>query len=109
MQHGEEPQSHAQMLGIARDREQRFGGGVEEYVVDGVFVVEGDGGDRLGNGEDHVEVVDRQQFGLALLQPLGACQSLTLGAVPVAAGAVASVRVLAVVAPFDDFAQSRSL
>src|SRR5690348_4520563 len=55
-----------------------------------------------------MEVVDRQQLGLALLEPVGARQSLALGAVPVAAGAVANMSVLAVVAPFDNTAESAS-
>ena len=38
---------------------------------------------------------------------LGARQPLALGAMPVAAGAIAGVRVLAVVAPFDHTAQQR--
>ena len=71
-------------------------------------VIEGNGGDRLGQSEDHMEVVGGQQFGLSLLQPLGARQPLTLGTVPVAAGAIVGMRVLAVVAPFDDTAQFRS-
>ena len=96
------------MLGIGGNGEQGFGGGAEENVVDDLFVVEGDGGDLFGQSEDHVEVLDGQQLGGALLEPLGARQSLALGAVPVAAGAIVDVRVLAVVAPFDDAAQRRS-
>src|SRR5947208_7611001 len=50
---------------------------------------------------------DGQQFSPALLEPLFAGRPLALGAVAVAAGAIADVRELAVVAPFDDAAQSR--
>ena len=42
---------------------------LEKDRIDGGLVVEGDGGDRLGQGEDDVEVRDRQQFALSILQP----------------------------------------
>ena len=74
---------------------------MEENSVDGFFVVEGQGGDLLGEREDHVEVLGGQQFGAAILQPMFARCALALGAVAVAAGAVANVGKLAVVAPFD--------
>src|SRR4051812_2541296 len=108
MEHGKEAGGDAEMLGIGGNGEEGFGGGVEEDVVDEFAVVEGDGGDRLGESEDHVEVLGGQQFGHALLQPFGARQALALGTVPVAAGAIVSVLVLAVVAPFFDMAQLRS-
>ena len=108
MQNGKEAGGHAEMLGIGGNGEEGFGGGVEEDVVDELVVVEGNGGDGLGQGEDHVEVVGGQEFGLPLLQPFGARQPLALGTVPVAAGAIVGMSVLAVVAPFDDIAQFRS-
>src|ERR1019366_5937799 len=61
-----------------------------------------------GESEDHVEVRSGQQLGGALLEPLGARQSLTLGTVAVPAGAIAGVRELALVAPFDHTAQEWS-
>jgi len=54
-----------------------------------------------------VEVLGGQQFGTAVLQPVFACDALTLGTVAVAAGAVPNVGELAVVAPFDGAAQHR--
>jgi hypothetical protein len=78
---------------------------VEKNVVNQFAVVEGDGGHGLGQSKDHVKVCGGQQLGLSLLQPLGARQPLTLGTVPVAAGTEVGMRVLAVVAPFDDAAQ----
>ena len=80
---------------------------MEENAVDDFFVVEGDGGDGLGEGEDDVEVLGGQQFGSPILEPVFARQALALGAVAVAAGAVLNVSVLAVVAPFDAAAQHR--
>ena len=107
MQHGEEADARAQVLRVGGDGDQRFGGGVEQDVVDDRFVLKGDGGQLLRDGKDDVEVFAVEQLGLALLEPLGARQRLALGAVPIAAGAVLDVRVLAVVAPFDDAAQRR--
>jgi hypothetical protein len=57
MQHGEEAGFHAQTPGIACNREQRLRGGAEKNIVDHIFVVEGDVGDGLGDGEDHVEIL----------------------------------------------------
>jgi len=69
------------------------------------LVVEGDGGNLFRHGEDHVEVLDRQQFGKALLDPALPRQALALGTMPVPAGTIDDARVLAVVAPFDGAAQ----
>src|SRR5437016_5248015 len=48
-----------------------------------------------------------QQFSPALIEPLFAGRPLALGAMAVAAGAIAGVRELAVVAPFDHAAHHR--
>ena len=60
MEHAEEPQLYAQTLGIARHGEQGFGGGAEEQVVDHLFVVKGEGGQRLRKSEDDVKVLGSQ-------------------------------------------------
>ena len=67
MEHREEAGLHAETFGVAGNGEQSFGGGAEEEAVDGLLVEEGDGGDRLGECEDHMEVLGRQQLGAALL------------------------------------------
>jgi len=48
--------------------------------------VERDLGDGRGQGEHDVEVGDRQQLGLARIEPVGTRQGLALRAVPVTAG-----------------------
>src|ERR1022692_705540 len=101
MQHREEAEFHAQAFGIAGNGEQGLGGGAEEDIVDDLLVVERDGGDGLGEREDHVEVLCGQQLFAALLQQFFPCQALALGAMTVAARTISSVRVLAVVAPID--------
>ena len=73
-------------LGSAAIVSMRLGGGPEQEVVDDGLVLEGDVGDLGRQREDDVEVGDRQQFGLALGQPLRAARALALRAMPVAAG-----------------------
>src|ERR1019366_9322219 len=97
MEHGEESGFHPQALRIGGNGEQGLGDGAEEHVVDNLLVVEGDGGKGRGEGEDHVKVIGGQQLGGALLDPLSACRALALGTMAVAAGAIAGVRVLALV------------
>jgi hypothetical protein len=86
MQHGSEADARAQMLGIGGDRRQRLGGGLEQEVVDGGLVVEGDGADRGRQAEDDVIIGNRQQLGLAIGEPLARRRALTLRAMPIAAG-----------------------
>src|SRR5215813_2475174 len=54
-----------------------------------------------------MEIGHRQEFGLAVGQPLLGSGGLALGAVPVAAGVVADAPVCAVLAAFDMAAQRR--
>ena len=77
------------------------GGGLEEQVVDHGLVLEGDGGDRGRQGEDHVEVGDRQQVRLAIRKPGPGRRALALGAVAVAAGVIAHRQPLAAVTARD--------
>jgi hypothetical protein len=67
VEHREEAGFHAETFGVAGDGEQSFGGGAEEEAVDDLLVVKGDGGDGLGECEDHVEILGGQQLGAALL------------------------------------------
>ncbi len=54
------------MLGIGGDRQQRLEAAVRnKRVVDHCLVLIGDRGDLGGQREDHVEIADRQQIGLA--------------------------------------------
>ena len=64
-------------------------------------VLQRNGGDLLRESEDEVEVGAVEQFGAALADPGGAGEGLTLGAVAVAAGAIAEAAVAAGVALFD--------
>ena len=62
--------------------------------VDDRLVLQGDGGERGRHGEDEVKILDWQEFGAAVGQPLGADQALALGAVSIAAGIVGDAEYL---------------
>ena len=105
MEHGGDADPCAEMLGIGGDRQHRLRRRAEQQVVDGGLVVEGDVGDLGRQGEDDVEVSDRQQVGLALGQPGARGGALALGAVPVAAAVIGDPPVAAVLAGLDMTAQ----
>ena len=73
------------MFGVGGNGVQRLGGGLEQDVVDHRFVLECDGCDFLRDGEDHVEVFDRQKFSLTVLEPLVTRERLALWALSIAA------------------------
>ena len=98
---GEEAKLRTEMLGIGRDAAQGLGGGVEQDVVDRSFVVMGDGGDLLRQGEDDVEVWHCEELGSAVFEPFGARQGLALWAVAIAARVVRDALVAAGIALLD--------
>ncbi|ESZ00127.1 hypothetical protein X737_39195 [Mesorhizobium sp. L48C026A00] len=72
MKHGDHADLGAQMRGIGCRHTQGFRCGLEQDRIDHRLVLEGDLSDLGRDGEDHVEVWDRQQLSLPLGQPLGA-------------------------------------
>ncbi len=98
MEHGGYADARAQVLGIGGDGDQRLGGGLEQEAIDHGLVLIGDVGDRGRQGEDDVVVGHRQQLGLARGEPVLGRRALALGAVPVAAGIVGDLDVVAVLA-----------
>src|SRR5205814_10453652 len=58
----------------------------EQEVVDDRLVLQRNAGDGLGHGEHDMEVGYREQFSLAIGDPLRAGHALAFWAVPVAAG-----------------------
>jgi hypothetical protein len=88
VEHGDEADLGAQILGIGGDPAQRLGRGPEQDGVNRFLVLERDLGHRRRQGEHDMEVRHRQQLGLPGRQPLGADLPLALRAVPVAAGVV---------------------
>ena len=71
------------------------------------LVVIGDTGDRRRQGEDDMEIGDRQQLGLARRQPVLGGRPLALGAVAVATRIIGHMDVAAVLAGRDVAAQRR--
>ena len=72
MQHTEEADLRPQMFWIGGDLAQRLRRRPEQDIVDDDLVLEGDDLDLLGYREHDVEVGNVEQFGLTVLEPLGA-------------------------------------
>jgi hypothetical protein len=72
--------------------------GLEEQVVGDGRRGQEDRMKHLGNGEDEVEVRNREQLDLACLDPAGFIETLTLRTMPIAAGVVGNLLVSAVIA-----------
>ena len=107
VQHRDDADPGPEVLRIGGDRGQRLGRGLEQQAVDPGLVLVGDRAERGRQGEHDMEVGDRQQLGLARLQPGLGRPPLALGAVPVAAGVVGDAGVGAVRALLDMAAQRR--
>ena len=77
-----------EMLGIGRHLLECLCRCPKKDAVHDALVLNRQGTDFFRHGKDHVEVRDRQQFGLPCLQPGGTGCRLALRAVAVAAGVV---------------------
>jgi hypothetical protein len=89
------------MLGVGGDGEQSLGSNIEQQAVDHGLVLVGDVGDRRGQREDHMVVLYRQQIGLTRLEPAPRGTRLAFRAVPIAAGVVGDLNLLAGLAAQD--------
>ena len=69
VEHGGDADARAKMTRVGGDGEHGLRCRPEQQVVHDRLVVQGDVGDLAGNGEDDVEIPDRQQVGLARGQP----------------------------------------
>ena len=85
VQDGEETNLGAEMLGVGGHFEQRGGAALEQQREQPSLILPHQGHERVRYAEDQVEVVRRQEFLLALRDPVLASVGLALGAVPVAA------------------------
>ena len=70
MEHGSGANARPEVLWIGGDGDQRLSRGAEQQVVDHRLVLVGDWSDLGGQREDHVEIADRQQIGLARRKPI---------------------------------------
>src|ERR1700751_296452 len=101
LEHGGGSNARTEVLGISGDCEQRFGRRAEHQVVDDRLVLVGDWSDLGRQCEDHVEIADRQQIGLAGCDPIRRRRALTLWAMAVATGVVRDAAVATIFATFD--------
>ena len=88
VEHGHDSDLSTKMLWVGGNGAQRLGGSLEEDVVDLGLVLERDLGHRGRHGEDDMEILQRQQLGLAGREPFRPGPALTLGTMPIAAGIV---------------------
>ena len=105
VQHGDEADLGAEAFG--GERRERLGGGAHQQAVDRLLVLESDLGRRRRQGEDDVEVGNRQQLGLASGEPFRSRRPLTLRAMAVSARVVGDAGEPAVVAALDMTAERR--
>src|SRR6516162_116235 len=101
VEHGGGADTRAEVLGIGGDCEQRFRRRAEQQVVDDSLVLIGDWRDLGGQCEDHVEIADGQQFGLAFGEPFLRRRALTLWAMAVATRVVGDAAVATILAALD--------
>jgi len=105
VQDGDEANPGVQTLG--GERHERLGGSAHQQAVDRLLVLEGDLGRRLRQGEDDVEVGNRQQLDLTSGEPLRARRPLTLPAMAVPARVVGDAGEPAIIAALDMAAERR--
>jgi hypothetical protein len=108
MEHGEESDLRAQMLGVSCNGAQRLGGSPEQNIVDGLLVLQSNGGNGLRYGEDHVKILGVEKLGSTVFQPLGASQRLAFWAVAIATAIVADALVVTAIAALDMTTKCRS-
>jgi hypothetical protein len=98
MQHGQVADLCAEMSGIGGDALQGAPNRPEENIVDHALILKRNRGNGGRNRKNDVEVFDRQEFGLAFLQPTGSCERLALGTVAVATRVICDMAVPALIA-----------
>ena len=92
---------------LGGERRERLRGGAHQQAVDRLLVLESDLGHRLRQGEDNVEVGNRQQLGLTGGEPLRARRPLTFPAMAVSARVVGDAGKPAIVTALDVAAERR--
>jgi hypothetical protein len=101
MEHSEESDLCAQMLGVSRNGAQGLGGGSEENVVDDLLVLQGNGGDGLRKSEDHMKILGVEKLGSPVFQPLGASQRLAFWTAAMTTAVVTDALVVTAIAALD--------
>ena len=88
MEHAEEADLCAKVLGIASDLKQGLSAGLKQQVINHLLVLQSERSKLVRQREDNMHVGRRQKLPFARLQPALACVALALGTVPVAARVV---------------------
>src|SRR5215472_19255904 len=101
MEDGGGADAGTEVCGICGDGEQRLSRGAEHKVVDHRLILVSDWSDFGRQREDHVEIADRQQIGLARRKPIRRCRALTLWAMAVATRVVSDAAVATIFATLD--------
>ena len=83
MEHGEEADFGAEVLGIGADGAQGISGGTEQNAINRLLVLVGDRSNLFRQRKDHMEILGVEKFGAAILNPFRAGQRLTFWAVPI--------------------------
>jgi len=83
VQHAEEADFRAEMLGIACDFHKGFRAGAKQEVVDDLLVLQHQRGQVTRKREDHMDVTRRKKFPATLFQPTFPSTCLTLRAMPI--------------------------
>ncbi len=100
VKHGRHADPCAEMLGSAAIVSSVSGVALEEAVKHGLVLM-GDGADGRRKREDNMIIGHGQKLGFALSEPLARRGPLTLRTMPVAAGVVGDVHVIAIFAARD--------
>ena len=85
VEHAEEADLCAEMLGVASDFQECFGAGLEQYAVNHFLVLQGDRRQFVRQRKNDVHIGRRQQFPAARIEPSISRVGLTLRTVPIAA------------------------
>src|SRR5258708_489844 len=86
VEHTQETDFRSEMFGVAGDLQQSRGAGAEQEIVDDLLVLQSQPRKLMRQGENDMNVADRQQFLAAFGEPFVASVGLALRAVAIAAG-----------------------
>jgi hypothetical protein len=105
VQHHQHPDPRSQVLGVGRHFQKSLLGAVKEHPIQELTVAQDQRAELVGQGEDDVEVGNRQKVGLTLGQPGRSLAPTTLRTASVAAGMIVVSYLTAVIALGDVPAQ----
>jgi hypothetical protein len=93
MQHREQPDVCAQVVRIARHRQEGLGHGLKEEGIHHPRVVQREGAEGMREGKHHRDVGDVEPLRFAGREPGGLRPAWTLGAMPIATGVLGDLHV----------------